>query len=93
MTIKIQPDQEPPSPIREMRQGLGMSQSDLAVALGCSQGYLSEIEAGRRPVTCLMDRLRALHMNAEEISRQQLELVKWKRRHLIQKVREARGVG
>jgi DNA-binding transcriptional regulator YiaG len=86
--------QQPTSPIKDIRQKLGMTQSDLALVLGCSQSYLCEVEQGRRPGMSLMDRLRALHMDADWIAGQQLQLVKWKRRQLVEKVRSgARGVG
>jgi tetratricopeptide (TPR) repeat protein len=40
--------------IRALRSTRGISQADLANALGISNSYLSHIEAGRRPVTAAM---------------------------------------
>lgn len=37
--------------IREARSARGVSQADLAAAVGVSNSYLSHIEAGRRPVS------------------------------------------
>ncbi len=37
--------------LRRMRQAAGVSQKDLASALGVTPGHLSHVEAGNRPLT------------------------------------------
>lgn len=54
--------------VREFRQARGIRQEELAEALGISRSYLSNIEAGRKPLTKLLLAKFAAHLNVTQAS-------------------------
>jgi DNA-binding XRE family transcriptional regulator len=88
------------NPIRVLREWRAMSQAELVVAIGISQGYLSDLEAGKRkgPVALHQKIARALGVPIDlllpiAVSEQEADPARIARRSPVAKdmVRRARG--
>ncbi|WP_435109424.1 helix-turn-helix domain-containing protein [Nocardiopsis synnemataformans] len=51
-----------------LRDAYGITQADMAAALGISGAYLSNIEAGRRPGTMSLARAAAAHLGVDLVA-------------------------
>jgi DNA-binding XRE family transcriptional regulator len=86
------------NPIRVLREWRETTQSKLAVGIGITQGYLSDLEAGKRkgPVTLHQKIARALNVPIDlllpiAVSDDQADPARYaKRRQVVRNMREAR---
>lgn len=78
------------SPIRNIREQLGLSQDNLALIAGEWPATLSQVERGaRKPTKRLLKTLAELGFDVTEVQKNHVEFVKRKRERIFQELQTA----
>ena len=74
------------SPVRELRDKLGLSQREFAMLCGLAASTVSNIESGYHPLTkSAIDSLNEIGLDGEQISQAQKQYVEQCRQELIKR--------
>jgi len=77
------------SPVKEIREQLGISQVALSAASGISRTVISEVESGVHPIPRkLLDLLQRAHVNIDIVMEKQNQYMESKKQELLEKLKQ-----
>lgn len=78
------------SPIKELRERMGVSQGELAMILAVSKTRVGDLERGTGEISpAILSKLAGLGLDPDEIAQKQVEFIEEKRQELIAKFKKS----